>query len=157
MKKDKKTEDIKESKSKFKFNKKIIIFLLTAVALCLGAFFVNNTNTKVSDTPVAFEVLDESVLTRDVFKDWVSTNSSKKGEYTKEDGDYVYAMISYGETTKPGVGICIEEVKGSRNVEIVYSIIESNDERETEKYTPKMILKLSKTDGKITFKQIEAE
>lgn len=163
MKKDKqqdnnKVKDINESKKrKPKLNKKALLFIVIGIILCIGGVLYNNMKPTVSDTPVTFEVLDESVLTRDVFKDWVSSNSSKKGEYTKEDGEFVYAMISYGETTKPGVGICIEEIKGSRNIEIVYSIIESNDERETEKYTPKMILKLLKTNGKITFKQIESE
>lgn len=150
--------DIKDAKGKKnKISKKGFIFIIIAIICCAVGIFATNLNPTVSDTPVEFEVLDESVLTRDIFKEWVSANANKKGEYTKEDGDYVYAMISYGETTKPGVGICIEEVKGSKNVEVVYSIIESNDERQTEKYTPKMILKLPNTNGKVVFKQVQSE
>lgn len=156
MKKDKdNVTDITEVKKKK--CKKGLIVILIAIVLCIVGVFATKSNSTVSDTPVKFEVLDESVLTRDIFKEWVSSNANKKGEYTKEDGEYVYAMISYGETTKPGVGICIEEVKGSKNVEVVYSIIESNNERQTEKYIPKMILKLPNTNGKVVFKQIQSE
>lgn len=148
----------KEKNKKVKINKKGLMIILLGIIICVGAVvsqkFVNNTVSE--KPPLEFEVLDESVLTRDIFKEWVETNSIKKGEYTKEDGDFVYAMISYGQTTKPGVGICIEEVNDKRNIEVVYSIIESSDERQVEKYIPKMILKLPNTSGKIIFKQIQS-
>lgn len=146
-----------DKKKKFKMNGRKWGTLLSVILLCVGGIFLAKNNTVTDNTPVQFEVLDESVLTRDVFKEWLETNANKKGTYLKEDGDVVYAMISYGKTTKPGIGICVEKINGSRNTEIVYSIIDSNDEREVEEYTPKMILKLPKNSGKITFKEIQPE
>lgn len=150
-------EEKKKKEKKCKFDIKKVATLLTAIALCIGGYFLISTNQKIENVPATFEVLDESVLSREVFKEWVEKNSQNKGTYTKEDGDVVYAMISYGKTTKPGIGICVEEVKGTKNIEIVYSIIDNNDEREVEENTPKMILKLENKGGKISFKEIEAE
>ena len=104
-----KKENIKSEKKKNKKTGRKWAVLLIFILLCVGGLFLAKNNSVKENTPVQFEVLDESVLTRDVFKEWLEENADKKGTYTKEDGDVIYAMISYGKTTKPGIGICIEE------------------------------------------------
>lgn len=134
------------------------IFFIVLILLGGSIFYLNKDGkqTKIENKKIEFEILDESVLSNDTFKDWI--NNNKKGNYIKEDDDCMYVMISYGETKKQGIGICLEEVKGStNNTEIVYSIIESNtSESIGEEYTPKMVLKLNKTKGKIKFTEIKS-
>lgn len=132
--------------------------IIVVLILIIGVFFFVKSNAKVDNTPVKFEVLDESVLTQGNLKEWFKVNSDKKGTYTKIDGNDTYAMISYGKTTKPGIGICIEKVYGSSKTEIKYSIIEDNknkDKKSVKEYTPKMIIKLSDNDNKISFNELK--
>lgn len=142
-------------------NKKIIIgILLLAGILISSIYFINNNKeiNKMNEIDYEYGILDESVLNTDILKKWVEENSLSKGFYTTSDSEYTYVLISYGETDKPGIGICLEDVKSVKNnsVKIEYSIISNNqnEEDKVENYTPKMILRFDNKDLKVTSEEV---
>lgn len=136
-----------------------IIIPIFIIIIIIGSFLVyKNKQSGVTDTEIKYEysILDESVLSQDEMKSWVEENSKVKGFYETKDDEYSYVLISYGETTKSQIGICLENIKSEKGnkVSVEYSIIDNNGQ-ETEKYIPKMILRFENRDLSFSAKEIE--
>ena len=136
----------------------VLIGVLLAGCLIFVGTKANNTNKTEEVTDATFEVLDESLLSEDTLKTWLEENSKEEGVYWTVKDDYTYVMITYGETDKSNINICLEEIKPGTNTDLKYSIINEYNHSETvEKYTPKMILKINTPVKNVNWEKVENE
>lgn len=139
--------------SKNKLLVKIFLFAVILTIFILGVFYITN-GVKTQSTTTEYEVLDENVISTDIMKRWLDENSKSKGVYITSDNEFTYALISYGETTTPNIGICLENITFDKSINIEYSIISNNSENEIKSYTPKMILRFKGKNIKIKCNEI---
>ena len=133
----------------------IIISILVIIGVCTAITYIksNNNGNNNNDDTVQYQILDESVLSKSELKDWVDENAKIKGTYTTSDNEHTYILISAGEVQAPGVGIALDKVNKGWNLEVEYSIIDGG-EGKVEKYIPKMLIEVPKTDKSIKLKEV---
>ena len=138
--------------NKNKIHISIFLFAITFVALVLVSFhFFGKKDIK---TEVSYEILDENVITIDMTKRWFDENKGIKGEYITTDNEYTYVLITYGETTKPNISMCLEEVFSKEDINVKYSVISNESENEVDKYIPKILLRFKGTDFNIKCSEV---
>ena len=142
--------------------KKMLLLIITGFMIASGVIFaglkMSGTGISQNVENATFEILDESLLSEDSLATWMSENSKKEGVYSLVKDDHTYIMISYGETDKSNINICLEEITAGTKTKLKYSIINENNYSETvEKYTPKMILKINTPVKDVSWDKIEAE
>lgn len=134
---------------------KKIMLVITGVLLAVSLIFINVSKMEEVEN-VTFEVLDESLLNENSLKTWMDKNSKEEGVYWTKKGDSTYVMITYGETDKSNINICLEEIQPGKKTKLNYSIINEHNYSETvEKYVPKMILKINTSIKSIEWGKIE--
>lgn len=139
-------EEVKEKKNKKTGLWALFIIIIVAVGVFLGYKYYPKNNEPIVAN---YEILDESVISTDIMQRWIDENAQNKGFYTSSDSEYIYALISYGETTTPNIGICLENVEFKSDITVSYSMLQSNSEEQVEAYTPKMILRFKDKNVKV--------
>lgn len=135
----------------------MVMSLILVILACVGTYYVKysaerNTLAQIDSEESKCEILDKSVLNTDELKSWNDENKGTKQEITTTDDTYTYALISYGNTKEPDVGICLENVEYTDSITISYSIIKGKSTEEVDEYTPEMLLRFKGTNLKLNFK-----
>lgn len=157
--------NLNENKTKTQKKKsKLIIIFSFLLILIIGAGVgyrkysgIKDNVPQIDSEQSKYEILDKSVLNTDTLKSWNDDNKGTKQTSTTTDDIYTYALITYGNTTEPDVGICLEAVDYSDSITISYSIIKGKSTEQVAEYTPEMLLRFMGNNLKLKFKDITDE
>lgn len=138
-----------------------VLILLLALIVGIGIYYKNNSvknlPPQINAEESKCEILDKSVLNTDELKSWNGENKTTKQTATTKDDTYTYALITYGNTTEPDVGICLEKVEYTDSITIKYSIIKGKSTEAVAEYTPEMLLRFKGNDLKLNFEEVSNE
>lgn len=144
------------SQMKKKNNKKLGKIISMVISICLligfGLYGYKQYNQKQEDKlakaqDIKYEVLDESVLSTDVLKEWVDENKKAEGVYSNSDDEYTYILIAGGKKDTTGYGISLEKLNGDmKNIGVQYKVISPENPNiiENEESYPNMVIRLPK-------------
>lgn len=133
---------------------KIILAIALVVSIIGGGYYITTKNNasqvaklKIANT-IHYEVLDDSVLSTDVLKKWVSENKLTAGVHNTSDDKFTYIIIAGGKEDTTGYGIALEKLEGVLDkITVKYSVIApapTDGKLEKKDSYPNMVIRLPK-------------
>lgn len=143
---------------KINSNYKIAIFIMIGLTLFIMLFkYISPTSKSISTEKLSgmYSILDRADENNTELYTWYENIEHQKGGHFKTFNGNTYAVISFGDTTKPNISTCFEKIDGKNGVTISYSFKDDSNSSSVKKYVPTpMIIKFNEEIKDVKFKEV---